>query len=137
MNLFSIFQSSSKAVDTAAMVAEKSASGIISGIDKVFFTEEEKSEARQKWFGSWLDLQRVLATEGTPTAIARRVLAFMIMGTFLGLIVSGVIVWRFSPEWAKIIFEAVAQLDTLAAAVGATYFIKDAVVKAIQAKGNK
>lgn len=134
MGLLDIFKSSSKAVDTAADIAGKAAGGIISGIDKVFFTDEEKAEARQKWFSSWIEIQKVLASEGTPTAVSRRILAFMIMGTFLGLIVFGVVIWKFSPEWAGVVFNAVDRLSTLAAAVGATYFIKDAVVKAIKAK---
>lgn len=134
MGLFDIFKSSSKAVETASEVVSKSTDGIISGIDKMFHTEEEKADAKQKWFDTWLTLQDTLAHEGTPTAIARRVLAFMIMGMFLFLILFGVIVWKFSPEWSKVIFNAVESLSTLAAAVGATYFIKDAVVKAIGAK---
>lgn len=130
MGIFDIFKSSSKAVDTAANIAEKTADGI----GKIFFTEEEKSDARQKWFTVWLDLQKTLSTEGTPTAISRRILAFMVMGPFVGLIIFGVIVFKFDPTWAKFILtEGVERLALLAAAVGATYFIKDAVVKAIQA----
>ena len=138
MGIFDIFKSSSKAVDTASDIANKATDGIIGGIDKMFYTEQEKSAAKQKWFDSWLDLQKLLSTEGTPTAISRRILAFMIMGVFLFLILFGVFIWKWFPEWSKVIFEnGVSRLEFLAGSVGATYFIKDAIVKAIQANKDR
>jgi hypothetical protein len=105
-------------------------------VDDAFHTEEEKTAARQKWFDSFLGLQTIIANESTPTAISRRILAFMIMGAFLLLIFMGVVVWKFDAAWAKVIFEdGVGRLEFLAGAVGATYFIKDAVVKALRARG--
>lgn len=105
-------------------------------IDEAFNTDQEKSDARQKWFSTFLELQKVIATEGTPTALSRRILAFMIMGAFIFLILFAVIIWKFDPAWAKVIFEdGVGRLEFLAGAVGTTYFIKDAIVKAYKAKG--
>jgi hypothetical protein len=104
-------------------------------IDEAFETSQEKTEARQQWFATYLDLQKVIANESTPTALSRRILAFMIMGVFLFLVLFGAVLWKFDPLWSAQIFEqAVGRLEWLAGAVGATYFIKDAVVKAFQAR---
>lgn len=104
-------------------------------IDEAYQTEQEKTEARQKWFETWMDLQRVIANESLPTAVARRVLAFMIMGVFLSLVLLGVALYKIDSVWSAMIFEqAVGRLEVLAGAVGATYFIKDLVVKALREK---
>ena len=133
MNLLSIFSSSSKAIDAAANIAEKSADGIIGGIDKMFYTDQEKAEAKAKYFTFWLDTQKVIAGESAPTAISRRILAFMIMGPFVGMICFSVVVFKYDPAWATFILsQGVERLSLLAGAVGATYFVKDLVVKAIQ-----
>ena len=138
MGILDIFKSSSKAIDTAANIAEKTTDGIIGGIDKIFYTEQEKAEAKKKWFDGWLDLQKIISNESTPTAISRRILAFMIMGPFVSLIVFGVVIYKFDTAWAQFILsQGVERLSLLASAVGATYFIKDAVVKAIQANKDK
>lgn len=134
MGLLDIFKSSAKAVDAAAGIADKTADGIIAGIDKAFYTDEEKAEARQKWFSGWLALQQTIANESTPTAISRRVLAFMIMGVFLSLIVLGIALWKIDREWSRVVFDGVDRLEWMATAVAATYFIKDALVKTAKAR---
>jgi hypothetical protein len=127
-----IFKSSSKAIDTTANLLEKGAAGI----DKLFFTEEEKSDAKKAWFGSWIDLQKILSTEGLPTAISRRILAWMITGTFLLLIVFACVVWKLDKEWAQFIFEkGVSNLSFSAGAVVTTYFAYYGINKVVETFG--
>lgn len=52
--------------------------GVYNGIDKTFFTDEEKAEFGQKR-NEWL-LQYMTATQ--PQNVARRVIAFIVVGTW-------------------------------------------------------
>lgn len=75
--------------------------GAVAGIDKMFFTDEEKSDASAKaseWF-----LRYLAATE--PQNLARRLIALIIVILWAGLIVVGVVakgveIWLFGLELA-------------------------------------
>ncbi len=124
MAFLDIFKSSAKAVDVAADVVTKSTDGIISGLDKMVFTDEEKTDAKQKWFDKMVDFQKALMQEALPSAVSRRVLAWMIAGIYLLHVTAASIIWRFNQDWAKFIIDnAVSRVEFAFSAVISTYFI--------------
>jgi hypothetical protein len=62
--------------------AEKVVDGAISGIDAMFFTQEEKSVANQKI----LDWKLKYASASQGMSISRRVITFTIAGAWLALV---------------------------------------------------
>lgn len=124
----------------AGDVIKKTTDGIIDGLDDAKFTEQEKAEFAKDVYKSfmpmWMELQKTLATEGTPSSLARRVLAFMIMGVFLGLIVLACAVWKVDSKWAEFITsEGVGRLEFLAGGVGLTYFVYYGITKFFKKEG--
>ena len=60
-------------------IVEKTADGIYNGIDKIFFTDEEKADASKLGFQLWIKAQE--ATQGQN--IARRFIALLVTVFFL------------------------------------------------------
>ena len=73
-----------KGMDTAVGMVDKSVSGIISGIDAAFYTNEEKANDISKMV---LGLQ----DQFTPRAISRRLIAFMFTSVFCGAFVTALV----------------------------------------------
>lgn len=64
---------------------EKAVDGVVNGVDAMFFTDEEKSRANLQLLEAKIEFYR--ATQGSR--LARRVLAFMVVGTWLSMILFG------------------------------------------------
>lgn len=73
---------SKKAVDDAGEIAKTVSTGVVSGIDKMFYTDEEKEDNAQMRMKLASDLILKLQDQFTPRAITRRVLAVIIVATF-------------------------------------------------------
>jgi hypothetical protein len=128
MGIFSIF-SGEKAAEKALDITDKATTGLINGIDKVFYTEEEKAETALKRAeialkvsDAHIKLMETLGSENTVRSITRRYLAVMIIGTFLLLLVLSAAVWKWFPDWAVHIFQVATTLSTLSTTVGIFYF---------------
>lgn len=133
MGFLSLFGKSEKAAD----IAEKATSGLISGIDKMFFTNEEKAEAAQKVMDVHLKMIEATASENTVRSKTRRYLALMIMGTFLFLLVFGALIYKFDPEWARHVLECAKSLSAMAFAIGVFYFGYYGIKSLLTGKGKK
>lgn len=107
-----------KAMDTINNVTDH----VASGLDKLFFTDQEKAQVSMETAQLHLKLIETTMNESSIRSITRRVLAWLIMGTFMLLIVACAIVWRFNGEWAKFIFECAGQIYELVLMVGFFYF---------------
>jgi hypothetical protein len=118
MGFLGLFGKPDKALD----IAEKATSGIAAGIDKMFFTNEEKAEAAQKVMDTHLKMIEATASENTVRSKTRRYLALMIIGTFLYLLVFGAMIFRFDPGWAKHSLGCAKSLSPMAFAIGVFYF---------------
>ena len=118
MSFFSWFKTVPKALD----ITEDIVTGGIAGIDKIFFTDEEKSDARRKTFELWLKLQEIIKGECTARSITRRFLACMIMGEFLLFLLMAALCWPLMPEWSKFLLELGKSLGNLVLAVSIFYF---------------
>lgn len=118
MGFLDWFKTTPKAVDTAANLIEKGASGI----DKLFFTDEEKSDASQKLFRLWTTAMATTQSESTARSMTRRMLAVMIMGEFLLFLLMAVFAWPFLREWSLFMLDCARALGNLVLAIGVFYF---------------
>ena len=102
--------------------AETIIEGAVSGIDALILTDEEKIQYKQGAYELWLKLQEITANESSARSISRRVLAVMIMGSFLILLFVAAVAYPFSIIYAKFLLSLAAQLNTLVLGVGGFYF---------------
>jgi hypothetical protein len=110
--------SAPKLGDTAANVINSA----VSGIDKLFYTDEEKAENAQKAFGLWLKAQEILIHESSIRSITRRYLAVMIVGVFLFLILLAAGLFAFGISSAKDVFQCAKSIANLVFMVAIFYF---------------
>lgn len=105
---FSALSKAVKAID----VADKFVDGAMSGIDKLFYTDEEKADSRKEAAKMYLAHQKLILGENTARSITRRYLAVMIIGVFLSGLIFAVGIWKYSQEWAKFTLEVTGNLAT-------------------------
>lgn len=79
---------------------DKLTTGAVNGLDKIFFTAEEKSEANQK-LSEWY-LKYLGATQ--PQNLARRLIAMVVVALWALLILLGVLLFRLDPGWSAFVF---------------------------------
>ena len=135
MGFFSWFTTTEKAVDTGLDLIKKGASGI----DMLFFTDEEKSLASAKIMEQVIAMNKATADENTVRSKTRRALAKVIIYNYMALInLSAVCKLSGDVENAKFLFDlANKALGSAVLAVVIFYFGYygiNAVVKS--AKGN-
>ena len=125
MAFWDFFTASKTATETAKNVVD----GAIAGIDKAFYTPEEKAdnmvkrmELFQQGYSIWLEAQKVLVNETTPRSITRRVLAILILASFLVLVLAAGVAFIFVPLWAEWLIKCSGYLKGLAMTVGVFYF---------------
>jgi len=128
MGLWSIITGKSS-VDKTLDIADKATTGIISGFDKAFYTDEEKAETltkRMEIVGqlseSHIKLMQATASETTARSITRRVVAIFVMAlTFLCMFAIAA-VWRFDKEWALFMLELVKYFQVGIAFISVIFF---------------
>ncbi len=85
---------------------DKLTDGAVNGLDKIFFTKEEKAEANQKlseWYLKYLN-----ATQ--PQNVARRMIAFIVVGLWALLVLMGVAVKWINDAYAEYIFTVLGEI---------------------------
>jgi hypothetical protein len=104
--------------------ADKVLDSTISGIDKLVLTEEERIDARKEFITSWLSLQTTLGEETTVRGVTRRLLALLVVGTYVLLSLGAVAVWKFDKAFADFIWEVAnaGQYGYMTLAVVVFYF---------------
>ena len=73
----------------------------VAGIDKLFYTDEEKAENAGR-FADWY-LRYLAATQ--PQNLARRLIALVVVLLWSSLIIAGVVLWKLDREYSNFIFE--------------------------------
>ena len=111
-----------KAALATPKTVDKAVDGVISGIDKCFFTEEEKSEARQKAGDTLLKFWELTTKENTQQSIARRTLAKMTFQVYFFLVLAGAIVYKFDSAYAKFLFDVAGSMTWLITVIAGMYF---------------
>jgi len=128
---------SQKSIDKALDISDKITTGAISGIDKLWYTSEEKAENAQKASETLLKFWEVIENENTEQSIARREIAKMTFKVYFFLLLAGVTVYKFDIEYAKFIFEVAGTLTGLVMGIGAIYFGPQQISKIWQKEKNK
>ena len=109
-------------VDKVMDIAKEGATNLFAGIDMAWFTPEEKSIAALKVTESVIRMVEATKGETTVRSITRRVLAWMIMTTFLFLLLFGTLIYKLDPEWSAYCLNSAKALTFLATPVGIFYF---------------
>ena len=117
-----------KAVDTGADLLKSAASGI----DVMFFTEEERSQASQAAFKAWVDSQVAFRDETSVRSVTRRILAVMFCVVYLLLLLACVGLFRLDAKWGKLCFEAAEVLTPIVGAVIFFYFGPNQIARAVK-----
>ena len=104
MGILSWFSGSKKAMD----IAEKGVDGIISGLDHLNFSEEEKHKGAIGVTKLMIERVKLAISESSVRSMTRRIIAIMFCGTFLLLLLMAAFVYPWSAEfklWSKHLFE--------------------------------
>lgn len=118
-----------KTTEKAVDIADKVTTGFMTGIDKMFYTKEEKADAIQKHSETMLKYWELVTKENTQQSMARRELARMAFQVYFFLILAMVVMWKIDLEWAKFVFETLGMITWLVGMVAATYFVPHQVSK--------
>ena len=120
MGILSSIFGTPKVIDT---VAETVKSGV-GMLDNAFYTEQEKAANNAKMMDLWLEIQKTTASENSIRSITRRYLAWVVMGTYVLIVLMACVVWKSDPAWAEYILSLLTKtnLSYLALIVGFFYF---------------
>lgn len=100
---------------------EVAANGISNSLDKIFYTDEEKSDAQQLGFEAWIRYQEATA----PQNVARRLIALIIVGLFALLSLMAVIIYPFNIQYSNFIQSILsASVMPLTVVIVSFYFYK-------------
>lgn len=126
----SLFTGSSKAVDAVSNIAN----GAVSGIDALFFTEEEKAEFSKETMKVWLEVQKVTAGESSIKSITRRLLACAFIAVYLIHLLGASIAYQFSKEYSTHLFNTAKSMNVIVMTIVIFYFGYYAVSNVMKAK---
>jgi len=135
MGLFS-FITGAKQVDKALDIGEKVSTGIMSGIDKAFYTKEEQAINGIKVMDSQLEFIKMALSESSIRSVTRRVIAIIIMTLFSFAFMFTVLVWKYDPGWAEHCIQTVVKfsLGELTFMVGVFFFGSHALASFVKRK---
>ena len=102
--------------------AERLFEAASSGLDKLFFTKEEKSEAAKALADAQLEFVKLSVNENSIRSITRRYLAIAIVSVFLVLILAAVVSYAYDREYAAFIFRVAEHMNTLVMMVAGFFF---------------
>lgn len=94
----------------------------ISGIDKLFFTKEEKMDYGRKVAELQLKHTEMTLGENTARSLTRRYLAVLIMSVFLLLILASGVAYCFDKDYAAYLFKLAESISPLSMMVAAFFF---------------
>ena len=92
------------------------------GIDELYETQQERTEARQKVFDLWMEHQKVIVSESSGRGFTRRLLAVGFMQAFIFTFLFGLVVWGIKPLWAAFALSMLDSISNIILAVVAFYF---------------
>lgn len=78
----------------------------VAGIDKLFYTDEERAENAGR-FADWY-LRYLAATQ--PQNLARRLIALVLVLLWASLVVLGVVAWKFDKAYSDFVFQTLVDI---------------------------
>jgi len=141
MAWYSWLTSSTKTAENATEVIKTITDGAISGLDKIWFTDEEKEditnmriEYRQKASETMLEFIKAFANENSEQSKARREIAMMVIKSYFGMIFLAIATAGLAPTISELIFKIVGEIFWLVSMVAGTYFIPHQLSKIVDFK---
>ena len=122
MGWFSKLFLTPKTIDTAVETGAKIATGLMEGLDEVWHTPQEKSEARQKANETLLEFWKSIAAENTEQSKGRRKLAMMTFKVYFFFLLASAVMYGFSTEYAKFSLSLAGIITFLVTMIAAIYF---------------
>ncbi len=116
---------------------QKTFDTVASGVDKLFFTNEEKSDAAQKAWDQWLEWYKLSSTENSARSYTRRIMAVMFSSVFLFILLAAAGVWLIDKEYAAFLFDLGKELFPMVSGILFFYFGYYAVNSMIKTSKNK
>lgn len=116
---------------------QKTFDTVASGVDKLFFTQQEKSEAAQKAWDQWLEWYKLSSNENSARSYTRRILAVLFSGVFLGLLIWAATAYLWNADYAKFLFDVAKELFPMVSGILFFYFGYYAVNSMIKTSKNK
>jgi len=114
-----IFTNNKEVVETGTTLVKRAADGI----DMMFYTDEEKEQARKAWWTDvFIPLEKALAPQGAIRSVSRRIIANDFCKVYLFMILANFVVWKVDPQWAAYGFELVKVLTYPVSAIILFYF---------------
>lgn len=108
-----------KVVDTGLDLAKRGADAI----DAIWFTEEEKAQAKQDWWTKvMIPLEKALAPQGSIRSVTRRIIANDFCKVYLFLILASFVVYPIDPNWSAYALRLVKILTYPVSAIVVFFF---------------
>lgn len=136
MGFLSWLTSGSKAAENVTETGKTITTGIVNGIDALWFTDEEKAQASQKGVETILEFWKAKAGESTDQSRARRDLAIMTFKVFFSMLLLAIAVYKFDPDYAKFILEIAGSITFIVSAITVIYFGPHQISKIFNWKKN-
>ncbi|WP_297096383.1 hypothetical protein [uncultured Draconibacterium sp.] len=95
---------------------------ISSGVDKLFFTNEEKSDAAKQAWDQWIEWYKLNSDENSARSVTRRILAIMFSSIFLFLLLCAGAVYFFDETYAGFLFDLSKSIFPLVSGILLFYF---------------
>jgi len=134
------FGTSNKTIETGARIAEKATDGIINGLDKLVYTDEEKAEVSQKAVETTLEFWKTFANENSQQSKARREIALILTFTFVGIlgVITGLVLTG-NMQGLRVYIDALSALGFgwIISCVVVTYFAPHQISKVWKGKNVK
>jgi len=144
MAWYDIFSSSVKTAENATQVIETITTGVSAGIDKLWYTDEEKEdtinrriEYRQKASETMLEFVKAFASENSEQSKARREIAMMVIKSYFAMIFLAIATAGIVPEISTLIFSVIKEIFWLVSMVAGTYFIPHQLSKIVDFRSTK
>lgn len=102
---------------------DKVVDNISSGLDKLIYTDQEKSEMSKEGYKLFLDYLSLNKDENSIRSKTRRIIAVSVVGNYLALLNAGVVAFYYEkPEFGRFIFETAKTLTALVVSITVFYF---------------
>ena len=122
MSWFTSIFTGGKTAEKAIGMADKIVDGTLSGIDAMWFTDEEKDKALQKRIETWLKIQEVLISENTAQSITRRIIAVTLLVVFSVLLLGAAGLYPLDPAWSAFLLSLADKMWEVVLLVAFFYF---------------
>ncbi len=129
MGFFSFLNSGTKAAENATDIVKTLTGGIVSGLDALVLTDEEKVQYNAKAAGLVLDFHKNFSKENSEQSKARRGLAVGTFQVYFFLILAGVALYKIDNGYAIYCFKVVESITWLVGMVAGAYFIPHQISK--------